>query len=128
MKRKKMIKAGSISSILIFSVAGGLIVAVILILFSSFLLVKNDISHSLIRYFWILIYFVSGAVSGLVAGKRARAKGFLWGSAGAFICSCIIFLISAILLKFNFDVYMVILVPISVVSGLFCGIISSNIK
>ncbi len=128
MKIKRFKKSGTIPVIIISSTAIGLIAAAVMILFSAFLISKNDIPPQIVRYFWVVVYFICGTVSGLVAGRLSKSKGFLWGFITSVISSVILVIVSAILLNFNLDIFIALLIPVSAVSGTLSGIISANLR
>lgn len=128
MKLKKLKKSGSIPMILIFGILFGLLTACVMILFSAFLMTKNDISPEFVRYFWVIIYFLCGTVSGLTAGRISKSKGFLWGFITALISALILIIFSAVILKFNIGIFAAILIPVCAVSGALSGIIAANLR
>lgn len=128
MRIKKLKKSGSIPAIFISGITLGLISAALMVLFSAFLISKNDIEPQLVRYFWVIIYFTSGAVSGLVSGRVAKSKGFLWGFITSLITSLILIIISALMLSLSVDIFIAVLIPVCSASGTLCGIISANLK
>lgn len=78
------------ASLLLMFILSGL-----LLLLLAALLYKVELSESAVRIGIIVIYILSGAAGGFLAGKIQKEKKFLWGLIAGVLYFLILFLISA---------------------------------
>ena len=128
MKKKKLLKLDSVPAVMLISVMLGVIASTLCLILLSVILVNYDISHSVIKYFWIPVALTGGILTGLFCGKNVKSKGIIWGSAAAFAVSLIILLILLIFNGFSVSLFTLLPVPDYVLSGAVGGVISSNLR
>ena len=105
-----------------------LLTKLILFFISGYIISSVEISPDNISIFWYAISFITGAVTGFAAGRSFGKRGILWGAAtgffGAFIQMTFLFILSG----FNFNPYLLIILPCEVIAGAIGGIIATNLK
>ena len=128
MKKKKLaIKKSPIYS-LTFSVLSGLAALFMLVIIFAVLLTKNDIPTEKLMYFWFIISVISGFISGIVSGRTAKSKSVIFGTVSALILSSISVGLLTVFADFSPDAIIILLIPLSVISGFFGALLSSNIR
>lgn len=127
MSKRKHGKLNPIVKTVLTGVFCGIVSAVVMLIISAFILVKNDINPLYVKYFWVVIFFIVGIVCGLSAGRVAKSKGFLWGLITALADAVLLFTVCVIMTDFSINMMAVILIPVCALSGMFSGIISSNL-
>lgn len=125
-KTKKKNKNQSKLLAYMLSAVKGLIVFVSGILIISLLLLKS--SESSIVYF-IASYFVialGAFISGYSGYKSLRGRGYQNGLVTAGIYVAVIFILITALMRFNIDTNILLIIPISLVSGFVGGTVGAN--
>lgn len=125
-KRKSKKLNHTVKAILVGCIVG-LTAAIIALLFSSFILVKNDIDPSYVKYIWVIIYFVLGCACGFTVGRTAKSKIFLWGFLTALAVALVLFIVCTTVVGFKIDAFAAVLIPTSAIAGTLSAILSSNI-
>lgn len=114
------ILSGSIISIII-SILGFFIFAIIL--------TNTDIKEDVIPLVIIIISIISILVGSIISSKKLNKKGIINGAfVGIIYISSIYFLSSFILVGFELNLYSIIIIIGSVISGMIGGIVGINFK
>ncbi|MBE6790972.1 MAG: TIGR04086 family membrane protein [Ruminococcaceae bacterium] len=128
MKKKKLAIKKSPIYTLTFSVLSGLAALFMLVIIFAVLLTKNDIPTEKLMYFWFIISVISGFISGIVSGRTAKSKSVIFGTVSALILSSISVGLLTVFADFSPDAIIILLIPLSVISGFFGALLSSNIR
>ena len=128
MKKKKLAIKKSPIYALTFSVLSGLAALFMLVIIFAVLLTKNDIPTEKLMYFWFIISVISGFISGIVSGRTAKSKSVIFGTVSALILSSISVGLLTVFADFSPDAIIILLIPLSVISGFFGALLSSNIR
>lgn len=128
MKKKKLAIKKSPLYTLTFSVLSGLAALFMLVIIFAVLLTKNDIPTEKLMYFWFIISVISGFISGIVSGRTAKSKSVIFGTVSALILSSISVGLLTVFADFSPDAIIFLLIPLSVISGFFGALLSSNIR
>lgn len=128
MKKKKLALKKSPLYTLFFSVFSGLIALLILVVLFAVFLTKNDIPVEKLKYFWFIISVVSGFISGIVSGRAAKSKSVIFGAVSSVILSVFSVGILTVFSDFSPDAILFLIIPLSVISGFFGALLSSNIR
>ena len=102
------------------------IITAILLLIISFLMLKMNLSATVVSVFIIITYIVSNLVCGVIIGKRMEHRRFLWGMAGGLIYFLILLAGSLIFTRVgDFNVFYTIrTLAICALAGMAGGMIS----
>lgn len=126
LKDNKSKKSYSVKTIYLFAAAKGLVFTFICFFIISFLLYKNNN----FSFFYKMIIYLSIAlgafISGFIAYKKVRGRGFINGIICSLIFCAALLLVLIIAMKLNFSGNLLILLPITVVSGFLGGTVSAN--
>lgn len=125
--KRQLKRMNNVSKVIISVLIGLLSASVILVIFAA-VMVKNDIQPDLLRYSWLIIGTICGLTGGGVAGRIISGKGFMWGSITGLITSIIILITILLVNKFSINLFIFLIIPITLFFGTLGGIISSNIK
>lgn len=128
MKKKKLAIKKSPIYTLTFSLLSGLAALFMLVIIFAVLLTKNDIPTEKLMYFWFIISVISGFISGIVSGRTAKSKSVIFGTVSALILSSISVGLLTVFADFSPDAIIILLIPLSVISGFFGALLSSNIR
>lgn len=128
MKKKKLLKNNSPVSTVIISSVTGILLSLILMLFSALIMTKYDINKNLLIYFWISISVISGFFIGITAGKLSKSKGIIWGSLSALTVSVLNVLVLCIAVSFGASLTILSLIPAYTLPGAIGAVISSNFR
>ena len=93
---------------------------------TCFLLMNNSSFNVFTK---IIIYVIIGAgamLSGFIANKKLRGRGYINGLLSAVIYLALYIVITLLLMHFKVNTNILILVPVAVLSGISGGIISAN--
>ena len=93
---------------------------------TCFLLMNNSSFNVFTK---IIIYVIIGAgamLSGFIANKKLRGRGYINGLLSAVIYLALYIVITLLLMHFKVNTIILILVPVGVLSGISGGIISAN--
>ena len=112
----------------VVSVVAGFVSTLVMLFLFSLLISKNDIPPDAVRYFWFPVIISGSVVSGLISGRIVPIKGIISGIATSAILS-----ISVVILLFLFNGFVIsavafLLIPVSLISGTVCSIISANFR
>lgn len=128
MKKFNMIRNESLPLKIVFSLIASLLIKILLIIVSSYILTKNDISPDKIYLFWFGICIINALISGFMAGKIFRKRGIVWGAVIGFLSASVTILILMIYSSFTFNI---LLIPLFFGEAIFsaaAGIISTNLR
>lgn len=128
MKRFNRNDSKSVIFKIFISVFSGLIASCILIILFSVLISKNDISSEIIKFFWLPITIIGAAVAGLISGRIVHIKGILSGVITSSVLSVFILAVLMFTNSFSLSYIAFLLVPVSVLFGTVCSIISANVR
>ena len=128
MKRFNRNDSKSVIFMIFISVFSGLIASCILIILFSVLISKNDISSEIIKFFWLPITIIGAAVAGLISGRIVHIKGILSGVITSSVLSVFILAVLMFTNSFSLSYIAFLLVPVSVLFGTVCSIISANVR
>lgn len=125
--KKTLKNTNNVLKVLI-SVFIALLVSALILIIGAGILVKNDVSIELHKYFWLVLAAVSGIISGAFAGRITNSRGFLWGSLVGLISGIAIILVIYIVNSFSINMFTFFILPIFIIFGAVGGIISTNLK
>ena len=110
------------------SVLKGVLLYIIGLSLLAIIITKSN-SDSGLLYYPIYLFMLFGAfVCGVSAYKKSKGRGFLTGIISSVPYSIIIFLITAILVKFNFNINILWVFLLSAMGGFLGGITAANTK
>ncbi len=124
--KKKRDKSYSKPVLYVFSVLKGLLIFITGILMTSILILKTSSSSQFFYIFAYLILALGAFISGFDAYRKIKGRGFVNGliaSAAYAITSLIIITIS---LKFDISLQVLLILPISLISGFLGGTVGAN--
>lgn len=105
-----------------FSVIKGLIVALIGVLLCSFMVLRSTQSNFF--YYCIYIFIALGAFLGSYdASKKINGKGFIKGLIASGIFCGVIFALIVVIIRFNVSAFILLLLPLCLISGFAGGIL-----
>ena len=128
MKHKKAFRPENTFQSVLSGLITGVAVTVLSILLIAAVLVKYDIPTDMIKYLLFFPAVIGGLLSGFVAGRFVRSKGFLWGFVSALSVSFLFILTLTLINSFNISFLLFIFVPVYSVFGSIGGITAANLR
>ncbi len=128
MKRFNRNDKKSVAFSFFVSVISGLLASLISVILFSLLISKNDISTDIIMYFWFPITIIGAAVGGLISGRISAIKGILSGIITSTVISVILLTALILFNGFSISITAFLIIPVSLITGTICSIISANFR
>ena len=94
----------------------------------AFVLTKNDMAYGAVKGLLTGMTVIAAFIAGFTAKKQSKMKGILAGLAAAGGLTAIIFLVAALLNRFQISPEMLVLLPAGALAGALGGIVSSNMR
>lgn len=125
LKTKKQSKNQNKLIVCLLSVLKGFSVFVIGFLLISLLIYK--VNDTLFYYYLLLVFLALGSFfAGFVSYKKLGGRGIICGLISAAVVTALLLLVILVLMKFQVTSRILLIIPITLVSGVVGGIISAN--
>ena len=128
MKKKKIIKLNTPFQCLSAGVISGILSVIAVIAVFSTVIVNYDISFEMIKYCWIIVSVIAGFISGAVCGRFVKSKAILWGTLSSLIVLVFSFILILSFNGFVVSLFVLIMIPVFIISGASGGVIAANLR
>lgn len=104
----------------------GFVLFIVGALILSLLLLKSQNNNITLYIFLYMIIALGGFISGFSSYRRLKERGFLNGIIGSAVYCALVMLVIIIFMKFNVALNLLLVVPITILSGFLGGTIGAN--